>query len=75
MKWNQFLGGVLVGAAVGIMLGAAYGPGSPEKVTTGTAGFCTMLAIAGVAAAGIGRRKVVAEQMQAEPGAAADRVG
>ena len=67
MKWHQFLGGVLVGAAIGIIVGAAYGPGSPEKVTTGTAGFCSMLVIAGVAAAGIGRRKVVAEQRHAEP--------
>jgi hypothetical protein len=75
MKWNQFLGGLLVGAAFGIMVGAAYGPGSPEKVTTGTAGFCAILAIAGVAAAGIGRRKVVAEQPHAEPGAAPDRRG
>ena len=62
MRWNQFLGGVLVGAALGIMIGAAYGPGSPEKVTTSTAGFCTILAIAGGAAAGIGRRKNEAEQ-------------
>jgi len=30
MKWNQFFGGILVGVAFGIMLGAAYGPGSPE---------------------------------------------
>jgi hypothetical protein len=51
MKWNQFFGGVLVGAAFGIMVGAAYGPGSPDKVTTSTAGFCSMLALAGVAAA------------------------
>jgi hypothetical protein len=51
MKWNQFLGGMLVGAAFGIMVGAAIGPGSPEKVTTSTAGFCTILAIAGVAMA------------------------
>jgi hypothetical protein len=51
MKWNQFFGGVLVGAAFGIMVGAAIGPGSPEKVSTSTAGFCTILAIAGVAAA------------------------
>jgi len=50
MKWNQFLGGVLVGAAFGIMIGAAYGPGSPEKVTTSTAGFCTLLVLAGGAA-------------------------
>ena len=50
MKWNQFLGGVLVGAAFGIMIGAAYGPGSPEKVTTSTAGFCTLLVLAGAAA-------------------------
>ncbi len=51
MKWNQFMGGVFVGAAFGIMVGAAIGPGSPEKVTTSTAGFCAMLALAGVAAA------------------------
>lgn len=57
MKWNQLLGGILIGAAFGIMLGAAYGPGNPEKVTTGTAGFCTLLAIAGGAAAKIGQRK------------------
>ena len=44
------VGGVLVGAAFGIMVGAAYGPGSPDKVTTSTAGFCSMLALAGVAA-------------------------
>jgi predicted lipid-binding transport protein (Tim44 family) len=62
MKWNQFLGGTLVGAAFGIMLGAAFGPGSPEKVTTGTAGFCTLLAIAGGAAARIGRRKDESKQ-------------
>jgi hypothetical protein len=61
MKWNQFFGGVLVGAAFGIMLGAAIGPGSPEKVTTSTAGFCSMLAIAGVAAARP-RRKGTANQ-------------
>jgi hypothetical protein len=69
MKWNLFLGGVLVGAAIGIMVGAAYGPGSPDKVTTGTAGFCTLLAITGVATAAIGHRKVVAEQRRAETGA------
>lgn len=57
MKWNQFFGGVLVGAALGIMLGAAYGPGNPKKVTTSTAGVCTLLAIAGGAAARTGRRK------------------
>jgi hypothetical protein len=52
MKWNQFLGGVLVGAAFGIMVGVAVAPGSgPDKVTTSTAGFCTILAITGVAAA------------------------
>jgi hypothetical protein len=51
MKWNQFFGGILVGAAFGIMIGAAVGPGSPEKVTTSTAGFCTLLAIAGGAMA------------------------
>ena len=50
MKWNQFFGGVLVGAAFGIMFGAAYGPGSPEKVTTGTAGFCSMLVLVGAVA-------------------------
>jgi len=66
MKWNQFLGGVLVGVAFGIMLGAAYGPGNPEKVTTGTAGFCTLLAIAGGVAAGIGRRKNQAEPPRPE---------
>ena len=52
MKWNQFFGGVLVGAAFGIMVGVAVAPGSgQDKVTTSTAGFCSMLAIAGVAAA------------------------
>jgi predicted lipid-binding transport protein (Tim44 family) len=50
MKWNQFMGGVFVGAAFGIMVGAAYGPGSPDKVSTGTAGFCTLLVLAGAAA-------------------------
>ena len=56
MKWNQFLGGILVGAALGIMVGVAVAPGSgPESVSTSTAGFCTLLAIAGMAAAGIGR--------------------
>lgn len=66
MNWNQFLGGVLVGAAFGIMVGAAYGPGSPEKVTTSTAGFCTMLVIAGGVAAGIGRRRSKADQPRPE---------
>jgi hypothetical protein len=51
MKWNQFFGGVFIGLAFGIMVGSAIGPGSPEKVTTSTAGFCTILAIAGGAAA------------------------
>jgi hypothetical protein len=51
MRWNQFLGGILVGAAFGIMVGVAVAPGSgPDKVTTSTAGFCSILALAGVAA-------------------------
>lgn len=58
MKWNQFFGGVLVGVAFGIMIGAAFGPGSPEKVTSGTAGFCTLLVIAGGTAARIGRDEI-----------------
>ncbi len=57
MKWNQFFGGVLVGAAFGIMFGAAYGPGSPEKVTTGTAGFCAMLVLVGAVAINRERRR------------------
>jgi hypothetical protein len=66
MNWNQFLGGVLVGAAFGIMFGAAFGPGSPEKVTTSTAGFCSMLALAGAVAAQKGRRKKEPEQPRQE---------
>lgn len=62
MKWNQFLGGVLVGLAFGIMFGSAYGPGSPDKVKSGTAGFCTLLVIAGLSAARIGYRKHAPEQ-------------
>jgi len=51
MKWNQLFGGVLVGLSLGIMVGVAVAPGSgPEKVTTSTAGFCMLLAMAGVAA-------------------------
>ncbi len=56
MKWDEFLGGILVGVAFGIMLGSAFGAGKPEKVTTGTAGFCTLLVVAGGTAARSGRR-------------------
>jgi hypothetical protein len=67
MKWNQFFGGILVGLAFGIMVGSAYGPGSPEKVTTSTAGFCTILAIAGVTAA---RSRLKGTENEPAPGAA-----
>jgi hypothetical protein len=67
MKWNQFLGGILVGLAFGIMVGSAIGPGSPEKVTTSTAGFCAMLALAGVVAARSGLKGTATEPA---PGAA-----
>jgi hypothetical protein len=51
MRWNQFVAGVFIGLAFGIMVGVAVAPGSgPEKVTTGTAGFCSMLVIIAAAA-------------------------
>jgi hypothetical protein len=51
---KQFFGGVLVGLAFGIMLGAALAEGKKEVNYTSMAGVGSLLAIAGVAMARAG---------------------
>jgi hypothetical protein len=51
---KQFFGGVLVGLAFGIMLGAALAEGKKEVNYTSIAGVGSLLAIAGVAMARAG---------------------
>lgn len=48
---KQFIGGILVGLAFGIMLGAALVEGKKKVNYTSMAGVCMLLAITGVAAA------------------------
>ena len=45
---KQFLGGVLVGLAFGILIGAALAEGKKEVNYTSIAGVGSMLALAGV---------------------------
>jgi hypothetical protein len=54
---KQFFGGILVGLAFGILLGAALVEGKKEVNYTSIAGVGSLLAIAGVAMARAGSSK------------------
>jgi hypothetical protein len=59
MKWNQFLGGLLVGGGLGLMVGGAIvqlpQDGKGERVYP--VFLSMLLTITGVGVAGIGRRR------------------
>ena len=76
MKWNQFFGGILIGLAFGIMVGVAVAPGSSaEKVSTSTAGFCTILVITAAAVIGKDLRRSRLKETANEPAPDADGPG
>jgi hypothetical protein len=68
MKWNQFFGGVLVGGALGLMVGGAIvqvpADGNGERKYP--VFLSTMLAVAGVGVAGI--RRASGERQHGEKG-------
>jgi hypothetical protein len=59
MKWNQLLGGVLIGAALGLMVGGAVVqiPQDGKGERKYPVAISMMLMLTGVLAAGSGRRR------------------
>ncbi|MFO0877625.1 MAG: hypothetical protein U0840_09735 [Gemmataceae bacterium] len=47
MKWNQVLGGVLIGLGLGLFLGGAIVDQAQKWNSTSSAGFCMLLVLIG----------------------------
>lgn len=62
MKWNQVLGGVLIGLGFGLYLGGAIVELTQRWNSTSSAGACMLLVMTGVIASRSERRKKVPEK-------------
>jgi hypothetical protein len=66
MKWNQFLGGILIGLGLGLYLGGAIVELTQRFNSTSSAGGSMLLVMVGAIASGIGRRKKEPEKPASE---------
>jgi hypothetical protein len=57
MRWNQFLGGVLIGLGFGLYLGGAIVDQTQRWNSTSAAGACMLLVVAGAIASRNSLRK------------------
>jgi hypothetical protein len=65
MKWNQFLGGILIGLGFGLYLGGAIADLTQRWNFTSAAGGCMLLVMTGAIAC----RKSLRKQVPEKPGA------